>query len=353
MKRLSLALLALLFLSASASAQMKVHVINVGQAESVLLEFKTAAVLIDAGGEDTATDDDLGHLTDYLDRFFADHPGLREKTGEKRGIIYSLIVSHPHIDHTRHLVPVIERYKVLNLVDGGATSGSGFDQLRDARALIAQQKGIYNRIDDGEVGNQGYTTPWLRRLKNTPSRAELTFLAGARGCKNQNNDSLVLLVRQAGAKLLFVGDAESETDERCGDAEITRLLSRFGRSEKLDVDLYKVGHHGSHNGTTRALMQKMTPTVSVMSSGSKDVREPGGFHAFQFGHPRKVAVDMTEEFTRGTRPAKSVYSMGGANGSNGGIINRTMRKAVFCTCWDGDIVVTVNSNGRLSAQGTQ
>ena len=30
---------------------MSAHYINVGQADSILLEFKTAAILIDAGGE--------------------------------------------------------------------------------------------------------------------------------------------------------------------------------------------------------------------------------------------------------------------------------------------------------------
>ncbi len=62
MKKLTLALLAVLFASSLARAQMKVHVIDVGQAESILLEFKTAAVLIDAGGEDTTTDDGAGAL---------------------------------------------------------------------------------------------------------------------------------------------------------------------------------------------------------------------------------------------------------------------------------------------------
>jgi len=36
-----------------ALSQMKIHVINVVQADSILLEFKSAAVLIDAGGEST------------------------------------------------------------------------------------------------------------------------------------------------------------------------------------------------------------------------------------------------------------------------------------------------------------
>ena len=48
-----LAALALLFLSTLALAQHppQVHFINVGQAESILLEFDKKAVLIDAGGK--------------------------------------------------------------------------------------------------------------------------------------------------------------------------------------------------------------------------------------------------------------------------------------------------------------
>ena len=34
-----------------------------------------------------------------------------------RGVIYSLIVSHPHIDHTRHLMPVMNNFKVKNTVE--------------------------------------------------------------------------------------------------------------------------------------------------------------------------------------------------------------------------------------------
>ena len=45
-----------------AYSQMKIHVIDVGQADSILLEFKSAAVLVDAGGESTGDDRDKDHL---------------------------------------------------------------------------------------------------------------------------------------------------------------------------------------------------------------------------------------------------------------------------------------------------
>jgi len=47
----TLSLLAMVcFFSPLASPQMKIHIIDVGQAGSILLEFKSAAVLVDAGG---------------------------------------------------------------------------------------------------------------------------------------------------------------------------------------------------------------------------------------------------------------------------------------------------------------
>ena len=80
--RFSVGALAFLLLLASISrAQVTAHYLNVGQAESILLEFKTAAILIDAGGEDTGDTRDKDHILDYLNRFFQRRTDLRKNTG--------------------------------------------------------------------------------------------------------------------------------------------------------------------------------------------------------------------------------------------------------------------------------
>jgi hypothetical protein len=61
-----------------------------------------------------------------------------------------------------------------------------------------------------------------------------------------NNTSLILLFEVKGKKLLFPGDAQLENWQWA--------LSQEGTKELLeDVDLYKVGHHGSRNATPRTL----------------------------------------------------------------------------------------------------
>lgn len=331
-------LIAAFLLSASPKqAQMSAHFINVGQAESILLEFKTAAILIDAGGEVTGDDRDRDHILAYLNAFFARRTDLRDSAG--RGVIYSLVVSHPHIDHTRHLMAVMNNFKVKNFVGGGGPTGSGIAQYNQARRFARDNNIIYNRILDSRIGEEGYTTSLLRALSD-PSGVDIRFLSGYRtACEDENNESVIMRVKYGEATFLFTGDAESEDDD-C-DPQISLLLDWY-RNTLLNVDVYKVGHHGSRNGTTRDYMLAMSPEISVISAGHHSTRSPGVFHGFQFGHPRENIVALLEELSSGTRPAKDVFTMDAVQTVRE---PRRIEKAVYCTCWDGDIVISTNEDG--------
>lgn len=63
-----------------------------------------------------------------------------------------------------------------------------------------------------------------------------------------NNTSVVLLLEAGGKKLLFPGDAQLENWSYALQSELAPLLD--------DVDLYKVGHHGSLNATPKAMWNR-------------------------------------------------------------------------------------------------
>ncbi len=66
-----------------------------------------------------------------------------------------------------------------------------------------------------------------------------------------NNTSLILLFEVGGMKLLFPGDAQIEN--------WSFALSQAGKRKLLeDVNVYKVGHHGSLNATPKSLWNKFT-----------------------------------------------------------------------------------------------
>jgi len=324
----------LLFSATVARAQMSAHYINVGQADSILLEFKHAAILIDAGGEATGDDRDKDHLIGYLNQFFTRRTDLNRT-------LTAVIISHPHLDHTKNLMPVMQTFTVKNLIDGGNMSGSGFPQLRQARNFAASHHVRYRKITDQQIEALGKTglAPLPSFLSS--SDVDLRVLDASRGCENANNDSLIVLVKYKQASYLFNGDAETEADGVC-EAEVPVLIDFYNGTGLVNVDVYKVGHHGSANGTDEDLMQAMSPKISVISAGVHTQHGPGNFHAFQFGHPRENIVALLENFTTNRRNEVTVYTMSAAKKVK---LNRHVDKAVYCTCWDGDVVVSTNANG--------
>jgi beta-lactamase superfamily II metal-dependent hydrolase len=85
--------------------------------------------------------------------------------------------------------------------------------------------------------------------------------------KAANNTSLVFMLEVGGHRLLFPGDAEVESWEmmkvKCAD-------------ELKPIDFLKVGHHGSHNGTSTDLLSELLPgqrkdKVTIMVSTKSKV----------------------------------------------------------------------------------
>src|SRR5262249_30129074 len=109
-------------LSPALSQTMRVHVIDVGQGAATLVEFPCAAMLIDTGGESNGDFNSTDELTQYLDDFFSRRSDLNRT-------LHSLVLTHPHIDHTRGVPSVLRQYRVLNAVTNGSTArASGSSQ---------------------------------------------------------------------------------------------------------------------------------------------------------------------------------------------------------------------------------
>lgn len=329
--------------------KLKMHVINVGQAESILIETPKQAVLIDAGGEETERDEpnDPGSfyrnaLKAYLDNFFASNPSL-QKT------FYAVIVSHPHKDHTRYLEFIFKDYNVQNLIEGGHSywSGhSGMDEIRKVRD-IANHKGIPRiKVTYDSVDSQ-LLRSWAKVIEES-SGVRVRFLSGRRGCNDANNDSLVMRLDYGQKSILLTGDSEvDDTDHGnvgCG-GQLFYLLNHYQNDlSVLDADVYKVGHHGSKNGSHYKFLKAVTPEYAVISAGHFKDQRPGGYHGFQFGHPRESLVRLLEDFVTANRPQPvDVFTMRAVEDVKQ---NRRMEKGIYCTCWNTKaLIVTLSNDG--------
>lgn len=324
-----------LLFPAFSNGQMKIHVIDVGQADSILLEFKSAAVLIDAGGESTGDTRDKDHLLAQLNSFFAAHPDLGRT-------LHAVIISHAHIDHTKFLMDVLQNFKVKYFYDGGDINGSGASQLKKARKFASSHAIKYLAVDDDSVGDKGLTPPGLKLLANSSS-IDMRFLTGSRNCDNQNNNSLVVRVQYKTFVAILTGDSQLDGDGGCDEGQATHLMERYQNSDLLAATVYKVGHHGSFNGTNQDLVTALSPKIAVISAGHKETKSPGTFHGFFYGHPRENIIEFLEsEITLKRSPEIAGYTY-----TKGKEITdpREIDKDIYCTCWDHDITVDVNAAG--------
>jgi hypothetical protein len=88
---------------------------------------------------------------------------------------------------------------------------------------------------------------WLsRRIDDVNAEMMLSIVRKLDG--QMNNTSVILLMRAGDKTLLFPGDAQLENWQYALQSDLAPLLD--------DVDVYKVGHHGSLNATPRSMWKR-------------------------------------------------------------------------------------------------
>lgn len=348
---------------------MRLHVLDVGQGEAILVELPCGAMLVDTGGEVTepAGDDpgfdSLDALEDAVRAFFAARPDLDDT--------FDLVVlTHPHIDHTRGVTRLLEMVAAGDLVirnvltNGAEGSGGG---LREQRALHDHADAspdvdrwyVLQRTTGatGLVNDTIDPFPACARSGGAPVDPKVTALWGRVDSEsvhagawdeadlyNDNNHSVVLRLDFGAASALLTGDLE--------EAGIAALVQQYASTGLLDVDLYKAGHHGSHNGTTAALVNAMTPRAAVISAGP--VEREADWTAWAYGHPRWRAVsdmlgDADSAGVSDDRRAPIDAPVATYYGDGHGVFEtRRIGGAVYCTGWArGGVVIGMRADGTL------
>jgi competence protein ComEC len=244
---LTVVVLAALTIATQPDGRLHVLALDIGQGDSILVVAPDGSTLLVDGGPDP----DL-----VLRR-------LGEKLPFWQRSITAMVLTHPHEDHVAGLVPVLERFRVGSALD----PARAYDNPSYARFLAlaaTEAPGVYRLARAGEHVSLGPAVD-VEVLYPTDEDAAAPLPEG-----DVNNASVVLLLRSGTFSALLTGDAEAPVEAKLLD-----------RGEVPDVDLLKVGHHGSDSSSTPEFLAAARPEVALISCGVGN----------DYGHPHAITLE--------------------------------------------------------------
>lgn len=169
-----------------------------------------------------------------------------------------LVATHADSDHIGGLLAAFDAFDVLNVYWNGATKTTNvFEEFLST----AKDEGAQLLIPKvGEVIKVG--------------SLPVTVVHPGVLTDDANNDSIVLVGGCEGARFLLTGDAEEPAEQQ--------LLKQ---PTNLDIDVLKVGHHGSKSGTTDAFIAAVTPKTAIISAGLTNA----------YDHPDASVIDRLKK----------------------------------------------------------
>ncbi|NLD46481.1 MAG: MBL fold metallo-hydrolase [Clostridiaceae bacterium] len=217
--------------------EIKVHFIDVGQADSIYIQLpENKDILIDGGN---VSDGSL--VVNYLKKQNVDDIEL-------------LIATHPHEDHIGGLPDVLDAFIIEQILDSGYAATTNIYKEYSSKA---QAEGCTWISDNYQTYTWGATS--------------LQILTGDQSWgSNANNYSVVCRLDTGDIEFLFTGDAEAAVEDIF--------------TGTLEAEILKVGHHGSTSSSSLAFLNKVDPEVAVICVGTGNT----------YGHPHQETLNKLQ-----------------------------------------------------------
>ncbi len=163
----------------------------------------------------------------------------------------------------------------INKVDYLFLTHGDYDHAGEANELLSNfcVKKVF--INKGNINNieKKINNKEVLRLKNFVIDNIKVNSLNNNVFNNENDDSTILLFNIYDYKFLFMGDASIKTEEY--------LLNNYILP---NVDILKVGHHGSYTSTSTDFINVIKPKYSVISVGENNM----------YKHPNKSVLDILD-----------------------------------------------------------
>jgi len=160
-----------------------------------------------------------------------------------------VMLSHPQTDHFTGLIDVLKRYRVGAFIfNGRSGTASSWPEL--VRIIDENKTPTVVLAAKDKINYAGNKFNILMPDKNFIQSADL------------NETAIVALLQSQNSKVLFTGDADSKMEDY--------LAQRYN----LDIDVLKVGHHGSKYSSGENFLRVTSPKIAVIEVGKNSYGHP-------------------------------------------------------------------------------
>jgi competence protein ComEC len=230
---------------------LTVAFLDVGQGDAVFIETPDGKQILIDGGPNNSVLRQLTKVMPFYDRS-----------------IDMIILTHPDKDHLEGLVSVLENYEIDFVLESGVNSDS--NEYTEFEKIVSEKN--IKKV----LARQGMNIPLCKNEKNCQNYFEILFPVGDVSEFETNTASVVLKLVYGKNSFLFTGDSPQAIEKY--------LAESFGK--ELDIDVLKLGHHGSKTSTSDIFLGFTNPEYVVASVGKNN----------SYGHPHKEILDLLKQF---------------------------------------------------------
>ena len=208
---------------------------DVNEGDNLVLKNDNKTILIDTGGK--------------VNKNYSDNTISYLKSEGIRKIDY-MILTHGDYDHMGEAISIINNYKVNKVI---LNCGPKNELEQDLIKVLNKKKIKYYSC--------------LKELKVNDIKLE--FL-NTKEYDNENDNSSVIYTIINNKKILLMGDASSNREQD--------IINKYNLS---NIDILKVGHHGSSTSSSSSFINRIKPKYSIISVGKNN----------KYGHPNKEVLN--------------------------------------------------------------
>lgn len=228
-----------IFFTNSEKGILKVVMLDVGQGDAFFIESPEGTQILIDGGRGRVVLRELSKVMPFWDR-----------------TLDVVVATHPDADHIGGLVYVLEGFRVSHVLQTSIEN--------DTPVFRAYSEALENENSTRIPSSRGTTITLDDSVVVTVLSEEVV------AASDTNDASIILRIDYGDTSFLFTGDATKETEKK---------LLQF--HSMLDVDVLKVGHHGSDTSTSTEFISATSPEFALISVGKEN----------SYGHPTDEVLD--------------------------------------------------------------